>query len=150
MSPRRNPIALYAQAGLDQPVLSVSTHKLISMLFNGAQIAILKAEQGLQAGDISGMKKQIETAIEIIDSGLRTSLQIRDGDREAKNLRALYLHMMRRLSEAKLSQDSGTLHEVYRLLSDLKSAWQGATPVSPVPVEIAYFASSAGRHWVNA
>jgi flagellar biosynthetic protein FliS len=78
------------------------------MLFNSAQIAILKAEQRLQAGNISGMKKQVETAIEIIDSGLRTSLQIRDSDRESKNLRALYLHMMRRLSEAKLSQDGGT------------------------------------------
>jgi len=150
MTPRRNTIALYAQGGLDQPVLSVSPHKLISMLFNGAQIAILKAEQGLHAGDLNGMKKQIETAIEIIDSGLRTSLQIRDGDPEAKNLRALYLHMMRRLSEAKLAQDGYKLQEVYRLLSNLKSAWQGVTPVGPVPPKLDYFTYSADRQWANA
>ena len=150
MSPRRNPIALYAQGGLDQPVLSVSPHKLISMLFNGAQIAILKAEQALQTGDIAGMKKQIEAAIEIIDSGLRTSLSLRHGDCEAANLRALYLHMLQRLAEAKRSQDERPLQAVYTLLSDLKSAWQGVQPVSPVPVEIGYFARSAGRHWVNA
>ncbi len=150
MSLHRSSILLYAEGGLDQPVMSMSPHKLISMLFNGAQIAILKAEEDLQCGDIGGMKKQISVAIEIIDSGLRTSLQIRNGDREAKNLRALYLFMMQRLSEAKLSQDRSQMQEVYKLLSDLKSAWQGVEPVSVTSMEIGYFARSDGRQWVNA
>jgi len=149
MTYSRNSITLYAHGVLDTSVMSSSPDKLISMLFNAAQIAVLKAQQAMQADDETGRTSAIAKAIEIIDNGLRTSLRIRDADEQAHNLNRLYFHITQRLAQAEVSNDPAHLHEVLKLLSDLKSAWEGIKPLIAGRTELYYLPRSAGRTSVS-
>mgnify|MGYP003485744070 CR=1 FL=1 len=55
----------YAKVGVETGVVAASPHKLISMLFEGAIVAIRAAGQQMQAGDIEGKGKSISKAIDI-------------------------------------------------------------------------------------
>ncbi len=113
----------YARVGLETGVMAASPHKLIAMLFDGALLAIVKAEKHMAAGEIAEKGKAISHAMNIIGQGLRASLNLKEGGELAENLNALYLYMGERLLEAHLKNDPAQLQEVYRLLLDLKSAW---------------------------
>ncbi len=146
MSFARNSISLYAHDVLDAPVMSSSPEKLIAMLFNGVQIAIVKAQQHIEAGDGTGRGNAIARAIEIIDNGLRTSLRIRDSDEMAQKLNALYLHITSHLRQADLTHDVRHLEMAFKLLSDLRSAWAGIKPLLSSRNEMHYLPRSAGRN----
>jgi flagellar protein FliS len=113
----------YASVGVETGVVAASPHKLIVMLFDGAITAISNALQMLNAGDIAGKGASISHAITIIDSGLNASLDKKVGGEIAESLSALYSYMANRLLEANLQNDATMLHEVHRLLMDLRSAW---------------------------
>lgn len=124
----RNAAQAYAKVGLETGVISASPHKLIAMLFDGALLAIVKAEKHMRAGEIAEKGQAISHAMNIINQGLRASLKLKEGGELAANLNALYLYMGERLAEAHLKNDPALLQEVYRLLVDLKSAWDAIDP----------------------
>ena len=113
----------YANIGLETGVIAASPHQLITMLFDGAMAAILKAKNHIQNNQIADKGQAISKAILIIDSGLRGGLNLDKGGNLAQNLDALYSYMVQRLMEANLRNDPALLKEVYGLLNDLKSAW---------------------------
>ena len=115
----------YANIGLETGVIAASPHQLITMLFDGAMTAILKAKNHIQNNQIAEKGEAISKAIMIIDSGLRGGLNLDKGGNLAQNLDALYSYMVQRLMEANLRNDPALLKEVYGLLNDLKSAWVG-------------------------
>ena len=115
----------YANIGLETGVIAASPHQLITMLFDGAMAAILKAKNHIQNNQIAEKGETISKAIMIIDSGLRGGLNLDKGGNLAENLDALYSYMVQRLMEANLRNDPALLKEVYGLLNDLKSAWVG-------------------------
>ena len=115
----------YANIGLETGVIAASPHQLITMLFDGAMAAILKAKNHIQNNQIAEKGEAISKAIMIIDSGLRGGLNLDKGGNLAQNLDALYSYMVQRLMEANLRNDPALLKEVYGLLNDLKSAWVG-------------------------
>lgn len=121
----------YARVGLETGVTAASPHKLISMLFEGAQIAILRAQQHMQAGQIAEKGQAISKAISIIDSGLHASLNLEAGGEVAQNLDALYGYMTQQLTQAHLRNDPALLQEVHGLLTELKSAWDAIDPQLP-------------------
>lgn len=125
----------YAKVGIETGVSSASPHKLIVMLFDGALIAVSTAVQHMKSGDIAGKGQSISKAIRIIDQGLRASLNKEAGGEIGQNLDALYEYMSNRLMMANLKNDADMLDEVYRLLRDLKSAWEaiGATASQDAP-----------------
>lgn len=134
----------YAKVGIETGVSSASPHKLIVMLFEGALIAVTTAAQQMKAGNIAGKAQSISKAMRIIDHGLRASLNKDAGGEIGQNLDALYEYMSNRLMLANLKNDPEMLDEVYRLLRDLKEAWdaigntanqavQTATPATPEP-----------------
>lgn len=122
----------YAKVGIETGVVAASPHQLIVMLFEGALVAVASALQRMQAGDIEQRGQAISKAISIIDDGLRASLDKAAGGDIAESLDALYDYMSRQLLLANLKSQPEMLEEVYRLLSELKTAWDGIA--APLPI----------------
>ncbi|MGC2166130.1 MAG: flagellar export chaperone FliS [Gallionella sp.] len=133
----------YAKVGVESGVVSADPHKLISMLFQGALLAIARAKNGILRKDIPAKGAAISKAIAIIGEGLNASLDKKVGGELAGNLSALYAYMTERLVDANLRNDMAKLDEVARLLTELKDAWEQirpntahtepATPGQPLP-----------------
>ena len=117
----------YANVGLETGVNSAHPHRLITMLFEGALLAVAQARQGIRSNDIAARGRAISKAIQIVDEGLKASL-VDTGSELASNLRALYDYMGRRLLFASLKNDISALDEVTRLLTELKDAWNAIDP----------------------
>jgi flagellar protein FliS len=113
----------YANVGLETNIASASPHKLIIMLYDGALAALLTAKMNMVAGNIAVKGMAISKAINIIDNGLRVSLDIKAGGEIAENLDALYDYMSRRLFQANLKNDAIAVEEVHGLLAGLREAW---------------------------
>lgn len=121
-------INTYAKVRVESGVSAADPHKLISMLFEGALLAISNARSGIQRNDIAAKGVAIGKATAIIDEGLQASLDKNVGGELAHNLSALYEYMVTRLVTANLKNDIAALDEVSRLLTDLKGAWDSLRP----------------------
>lgn len=125
----------YGQAQVGSGVAAASPHKLISMLYEGAMVAIANAIVHLERGDIAARGAAISKAIAIIDEGLKISIDLEAGGELAQNLKALYEYMSYRLLQANIQADRAALEEVDALLKELKSAWDaiGTLAVTNTP-----------------
>ena len=113
----------YAKVGLETSVISASPHKLIVLLYDGALAAIKSAASHMAAGNIVDKGAAIAKALDIINNGLRASLDKKAGGEIASNLDALYVYMTERLLTASLQNKTAMLDEVQTLLADLRDAW---------------------------
>lgn len=113
----------YAAVEIESGVHAADPHKLISMLFQGALLAIANARNGMLRKDIPAKGSAISKAIMIIGEGLQASLDKNVGGELAQNLDALYGYMCNRLLVANVNDDVAALDEVSRLLGELKGAW---------------------------
>lgn len=113
----------YAKVGLETAIVSASPHKLIVMLFDGAMVAVLSALTNMKAANIPEKGAAISKAIDIINNGLRASLNKKAGGDIADSLDSLYVYMSERLLLANLNNSTEMLEEVHGLLADLRSAW---------------------------
>jgi flagellar protein FliS len=113
----------YAKVGLETSVISASPHKLIVMLYDGALAAIKSGANHMSAGNIAEKGEAISKALDIINNGLRASLDKKAGGEIARNLDALYVYMTERLLTASLHNKTALLDEVQTLLLDLRDAW---------------------------
>ncbi|EJL84155.1 flagellar biosynthetic protein FliS [Herbaspirillum sp. CF444] len=118
----------YANIGVETGVVAASPHKLITMLFDGALVAIAMGQKYMSAGDIKKKGESITQAILIIESGLRASLNKNVGGEIALNLDALYEYMGRRLFAANVENSQDILEEVHGLLDGLRDAWEAIGP----------------------
>lgn len=141
----RSAAKAYARVGLETGVTAASPHKLIAMLFEGAMIAILRAQNHMQAGQIAEKGQAISKAISIIDSGLHASLNLAAGGEVAQNLDALYGYMTQQLTQAHLRNDPAMLQEVHGLLADLKSAWDAIDPQAAARAEVGASLATGGQ-----
>lgn len=117
-------IEQYANIGLETGVSAASPNKLIVMLYDGAISACYRAIKHMQNQDIEGKGNMISKAIMIIESGLRSSLDKKAGGEIAESLDALYRYMSDRLYISNLKNKPEPLHEVIKLLSELREAWE--------------------------
>jgi flagellar protein FliS len=120
----------YAQVDIDTGVLAASPHKLTTMLFDAALLALVMAQHHMKANEIEKKGKAISRAIMMIESGLRASLNKEAGGAIAENLDALYLYMGRQLLTANLKNQPELLVEVHSLLTDLRATWQAIDPAA--------------------
>ena len=118
-----NPLKAYETVGLETAVRSASPYQLILMLFDGAKQALAGARYGMEAGDSPKKGMAISKAIDIIQNGLRASINLEGGGKLSEDLCALYDYMGRRLLHANLHNDLAALDEVARLLGEIHSAW---------------------------
>lgn len=126
-------IKAYAKVGVESGVSAADPHKLISMLYQGALLAIANAKNGIMRKDIPAKGAAISKAILIIDDGLKASLDKDVGGELAQNLASLYDYMTSRLLAANMKNDMAALDEVARLLTDLKGAWDSIRPTGAAP-----------------
>lgn len=119
-----NPIASYQKVGREAEILGADPHRLIVLLFDGAEVALTKAQDCLVSQDINGRSDALIKAIDIISSGLSSSLNLEQGGDLAVNLKALYDYMVSRLIHANVHQDANAIAEVQKLLGELASAWR--------------------------
>jgi len=118
----------YAKIGLESGALTADPHKLISMLFQGALLAIANAKNGMLRKDIPAKGAAISKAILIIGEGLQGSLDKNVGGELAQSLDALYGYMCARLVHANAHNDQAALDEITGLLNELKGAWDTIRP----------------------
>jgi flagellar protein FliS len=119
-----NPIAAYRQVDLESDIRGADPHRLIVLLFDGAESALRQALVQLEANDITGKSASLTKAIEIILSGLSASLNTDEGGELANNLKALYDYMASRLMHANIRKDPAAIREVLHLLGEISGAWR--------------------------
>ena len=123
----RHSVQAYASIGLETQVLSATPEQLITLLFDGAQAAIAKALLYMQSENIAGRGTAISKAIDIVDSGLKASIDMEAGGELATNLAATYDLIINNLLQANLNADAEKLQLAQKLLTDIGDAWRTAT-----------------------
>jgi flagellar protein FliS len=127
-SPGHTGASAYARVGIETGVMGASPHRLIAMLYQGARQAVAHARLHLQQKNIAARGEAIGKAIDIVESGLRPSLNMEAGGEIARRLDRLYAYISRRLVEANIQQKEDMLIEVDQLLATLEEAWIGIAP----------------------
>jgi len=118
----------YASVGLETGVETGDPHRLIAMLFDGALVAVGRAREHMLASEVEAKGRAISKAVQIVDEGLKASLNLEVGGDLARQLWQLYEYSSRRLLLASLRNEPEGLDEVSRLLRDLKEAWSQINP----------------------
>lgn len=122
----------YATVGRESGAMSATPHQLITMLFDGARTAINLARHHMANNEISAKGQAISKAINIVDNGLKASLDSEVGGMAGAelvaNLSALYDYISRRLLYANLHNDPALLDEAARQLDNISSAWREIGP----------------------
>lgn len=131
-APRRGPggrptAQAYANIGLETQVFSATPEQLISMLLDGARAAVIKAQLHMQQGQIAERGEAISKAIDIVDSGLKASVNKDKGGEVATHLITTYDLMVLHLTQANLHSDEKRLKIVEQMLDTLIEAWATAT-----------------------
>lgn len=122
----------YANVGLETGVVAASPHKLIIMLYEGAELALRMAIKHMNEGNIAQKSASITKAsVIIIQDGLRTALDLQQGGDIAQKLDALYDYMNQRLMLAHVQNQVAPLEEVLGLLRELHGAWEQIGPTNP-------------------
>ena len=129
----------YAKVGIEIGAMSASPHQLITMLFDGAKTAIAMARHHMANKDISAKGQAISKAINIVDNGLKASLDADAagvaGAQLVADLSAFYAYVTQRLLYANLRNDPALLDEADRLLDSISSAWREIDPQRARPPE---------------
>jgi flagellar secretion chaperone FliS len=124
----RSAISAYQKVSVDAAIEVADPHRLIILLFEGTQAAIVTARAAMQQNRIAAKGEALSKAIDIISNGLKASLDVENGGTIAVQLEALYDYMVLRLLNANIKNDSKALEEVAGLLEEIHSAWRGIAP----------------------
>jgi flagellar protein FliS len=136
-NPRAN---AYARIGLESGVSSADPHRLVLMLFEGALVAIARARAAMLARDPRTKGESVSRAIQIVEQGLKASLDEAAGGELARQLRSLYDYIAARMLFASARNEPAGLDEAARLLDQLKGAWEAmpaAARMQPSPAAAA-------------
>lgn len=114
----------YAKIGVESAVLSADHNQLVTLLFDGALSALVRARLFMQDGNLAGKGNSLSKAINIIEAGLKKGLDEHSGDPLADNMLELYSYMVRRLLQANLHNDVAAVEEVEGLLRNIVDAWK--------------------------
>ncbi|MDP3539416.1 MAG: flagellar export chaperone FliS [Azonexus sp.] len=119
-----NPIASYQQIDTESDIRGADPHRLIVLLFDGAESALHRAQACFENNDNVGKSEAILKAVDIILMGLSSSLNVEEGGDLALNLKALYDYMVSRLIHANIHKDAAAVREVQGLLGEISGAWR--------------------------
>jgi flagellar protein FliS len=129
----RHPAMAYHRVHIESQIGGSATpHRLVSMLFDGALESLNNAKGAIVSRNIETKGRAIARAVNIIDGGLRVSLDLESGGRLAQDLNALYSYILNRLTYANLKSDIHAIDECIRLLQPIRDAWNAIEPGRPV------------------
>ncbi|WP_085248172.1 flagellar export chaperone FliS [Gilliamella mensalis] len=114
----------YEQVNLETRISQASPHQLIVLLFDGALNAIKLARLYIQKGNIVGKGNAISKAINIVDNGLKSCLDLEKGGEIAENLDRLYQYISQQLVLANLHNDQEKLQTCFDLLNNIAESWR--------------------------
>ena len=120
---KQNQAAAYQQVSVGIATETTDPHRLIMMLFEGAQASIVVARGQMAQNHVAEKGAAISKAIDIVTNGLKASLNTEQGGELAERLAALYEYISLRLLWANLKNDVAALDEAAQLLGELQSAW---------------------------
>jgi len=131
MSPFASPKSLgqmYRKTTVEIDVHAASPHRLVALLFEGLLEALTRARGAIEAGNVQQKSDALRRAIAILDEGLKSALNLKDGGRIAADLNDLYAYMSLRLTQANLRNNVQPLEECRQLLLPLQQAWNEIGP----------------------
>lgn len=117
-------IEQYQKISLQTAIEDINAYKVIQTLMDNALAKIAKAAIFMQANKIAEKGLHIGFAITTIDA-LQASLDLDKGGEIARNLSDLYHYMVDKLVMANLTNDLTLLEEITKLLTTIKSGWDG-------------------------
>lgn len=123
-------VKAYKKVGLESGVINGDPHRLVLMLFDGALLSIQRAKAFMAQKQIAEKGTAIGHAIEIVDSGLRVSVDPTPDPEFAARLVGLYRYIVMRLLQANLRNDPTALDETAKILGDLRNAWLKIKPTA--------------------
>jgi flagellar secretion chaperone FliS len=110
-------------------VAAASPARLVQIMFEQimehlatAQGCMGRIENNLPLNDVITKGKALGKAIRLIDQ-LNNTLDMERGQKIAENLRALYVYMLVRLTQANVTNDLQIVAEVAALVQKVKSGW---------------------------
>lgn len=124
---RRRSASAYATVGLETKVLSSDPQQLISLLLQGALTAIAQAKMHIENNRIAERGAAISKAIDIVDSGLKASVNTEQGGEVATSLITTYELIVHHLMNANLRADINRLNIAEAMLKDIYEAWKEIT-----------------------
>ena len=133
--------AAYARQYQNQAVLSASPGQLVLMLYDGTLRFLRQAIDGFSpAHDEIKRIAVVHTSLSkagAILAELQSNLDHAAGGEHAANLDRLYDYYQRRLHEANIKKDVEAVHEVLRLVTELRDGWaemlrQQESPIAQV------------------
>lgn len=123
----RPTVQSYSNIGLETQVLSATPEELISLLLDGARVAVIKAKLHLDNDQVAERGQAISKAIDIIDTGLKASLDHEQGGEVAAQLAQTYDLILYHLMQANLHADKERLDIAENMLNTLLETWREAT-----------------------
>ena len=110
-------------------VADASPARLVQIMFEQilthlatAQGCMSRIENHMPVIEVIAKGKALGKAIRLIDQ-LNNTLDMERGQKIAENLRALYVYMMARLTQANVTNDSRIVAEVASLVQKVKTGW---------------------------
>jgi flagellar protein FliS len=125
---QRQASAVYHRIDVDTGVNTASPHRLVCMLFEGLCDSLDRARGAMAAGDIEAKGAAISKAVRIVEEGLRSALNQKDGGALAHDLNELYQYINKRLTYANAKNDVAAIEECRRLITPIKEAWEAIGP----------------------
>lgn len=117
----------YSTIGLETQVFSASPEELISLLLDGARVAVIKAQIHLDNNQIAERGQAISKAIDIVDTGLKSAIDKEKGGEVAQQLLHAYDLILYHLMQANLHGDKSRLETAETMLTSLLETWREAT-----------------------
>lgn len=116
---------IYKQANY----FTASPARLVVMCYEGAVNNLKVASDAYRDKDFESKGKALQKALDIIHE-LNASLDMEKGGEIAKNLRSLYLFLIKSLTEADLKADIKTFEKSIGMLEELAGVWRTIEAVS--------------------
>ena len=130
MRANQKAIAAYGDVKVTTGVASANGVQLIQMLFDGLLESLAATKGHIQNGAIVEKGKSIARASRIV-IGLQGALDFERGGDLANNLHELYGYVTRRLLHVNARNDLDALEEIFGLMNEIRSAWEGVPDLIP-------------------
>ena len=130
MRANQKAIASYGDVKVTTGVSSANSVQLIQMLFDGLLESLAATKGHIQNGAIVEKGKSIARASRIV-IGLQGALDFERGGDLANNLNELYGYVTRRLLHVNARNDLDALEEIFGLMNEIRSAWEGVPDLIP-------------------
>ena len=130
MRANQKAIAAYGDVKVTTGVASANGVQLIQMLFDGLLESLAATKGHIQNGAIVEKGKSIARASRNV-IGLQGALDFERGGDLANNLNELYGYVTRRLLHVNARNDLDALEEIFGLMNEIRSAWEGVPDLIP-------------------